>query len=366
MLKRITVRGFKSIRALEDFELRNLNVLIGANGAGKSNFIGLFHMLAALAGQRLQRFVAEQDGPDALLFGGRKRTRSLHAEFVFGSDGYEFSLAPAGNRLLFADEATTCRQDGVRTRRTLGNGHGEAHLPDVADNAFAGYVRSTMRSWRVHHFHDTGATAPLRHAQAVRDNLVLKTDAGNLGPFLRRLHEQEPDRHRQIVETVRLAAPFFGGFVHRRNPGEREEIEWFPADDPDTVLGPRQISDGTLRFICLATLLLQPAHLRPDRILIAEPELGLHPFAICLLAEMLRQASDERQVLVSTQSVELINELEPEDVVVVDRKEGESVFRRLERGPLRDWPGHEGRRVVYSNRSCFRTSRSSARRSRTG
>ena len=103
------------------------------------------------------------------------------------------------------------------------------------------------------------------------------------------------------------------------------------------MLGPRQISDGTLRFICLATLLLQPAHLRPDRILIDEPELGLHPFAICLLAEMLRQASDERQVLVSTQSVELVNALEPEDVVVVDRKEGESVFRRLEREPLRDW-----------------------------
>ena len=115
------------------------------------------------------------------------------------------------------------------------------------------------------------------------------------------------------------------------------EIEWFHADDLDTVLGPRQLSDGTLRFICHATLLLQPVELQPELILVDEPELGLHPFALTLLAEMLQHASDSRQIIVSTQSADLVSELDPEDVVVVDRKEGASTFSRLNRDDLKEW-----------------------------
>ena len=149
--------------------------------------------------------------------------------------------------------------------------------------------------------------------------------------------ERYPDRHRQIVETVRLAAPFFGGFVYRKEIGDSIELEWFHADDPDTVLGPRQLSDGTLRFICLTTLLLQPVELQPELILVDEPELGLHPSALALLAEMLQHAGDSRQVVASTQSADLVSEFEPEDVVVVDRREGASTFTRLDRDDLREW-----------------------------
>ena len=115
------------------------------------------------------------------------------------------------------------------------------------------------------------------------------------------------------------------------------EIEWFHTDDPDTVLGPRQLSDGTLRFICLSTLLLQPVELQPGLILVDEPELGLHPFAVTLLAEMLQRASDSRQIIVSTQSADLVSELDPEDVLVVDRKEGASTFTRLNPDDLEEW-----------------------------
>ena len=329
----LTVRGFKSIRALEDFELRNLNVLIGANGAGKSNFIDLFRMLAAVAEKRLQLFVSRQDGPDALLFGGRKRTQRLEAEFVFGRNGYGFSLEPVGERLIFAREETRF----LRHAHPLGSGHEEARLPAADDDAFAPYVRPALAGWRVYHFQGSGPEAPVRNAQAVRDNLLLKPDAGNLAPFLRLLRERHADRYRQIVEAVRLAAPFFGDFVYRKNPGERMELEWFEADDADTVRGPRQLSDGTLRFICLAALLLQPTHLQPEAILIDEPELGLHPHALALLAGMLRCAAETRQIIVATQSADLVNELDPEDVVVVNRRNGESVFERPDADRLHDW-----------------------------
>ena len=203
--------------------------------------------------------------------------------------------------------------------------------------AFAPFVRRTIGGWRVYHFHDTSATAAVRQAHGLRDNLLLRPDGGNLGAFLRRLCERYPDHYRQIVEVVRLAAPFFGDFVYRRDVGENMELEWFQGDDPDTVLGPRQLSDGTLRFICLSTLLLQPVELQPELILIDEPELGLHPYALTLLAEMLQHASDSRQVIASTQSADLVSELDPEDVVVVDRKEGASILTRLDGDALKEW-----------------------------
>ena len=222
----------------------------------------------------------------------------------------------------------------------MGSGHAESSLQaadETGSDTFAPYVRKAIAGWRVYHFHDTSATAPVRQAHGVRDNLLLKPDAANLGAFLRLLRERHPERYRQIVEVVRLAAPFFGDFVYRRETGETVELEWFEADEPDTVLGPRQLSDGTLRFMCLSTLLLQPVELQPELILIDEPELGLHPYALTLLAEMLQHASDSRQIIASTQSADLVSEVDPEDILVVDRKEGASIFTRLDRDDLQEW-----------------------------
>lgn len=341
-LSKLTVRGFKSICALEDFELGQLNVLIGANGAGKSNFISLFKMLAEMMEGRLQLYVQDQDGPDRLLFSGRKLTKKLEAEFYFDFNGYLISLQPAGEKLVFSREDTYFTGQLVKNvTHSLGTGHTEALLPTDTDkvkqDTFAPYVLPAIQSWRIFHFHDTSSSAAVRQAQPVRENLRLKPDASNLAPFLRMLREQHEPYYNRIVETVRLAVPFFGDFVYRRNPGERIEVEWFERNDPDTVYGPRQLSDGTLRFICLATLLLQPTSLQPDTILIDEPELGLHPYALNLLGGLLKQASEQRQLIVSTQSVDLLNEMTPEDVVVVNRVEGASEFRRLEADELQDW-----------------------------
>ena len=340
-LDSLDIRGFKSLRALDGFEPRALNVLIGANGAGKTNFIDLFRMLARMAEGRLQVFVAEQDGPDSLLFGGRKRTERIEAEFTFGATTYGFSLVPAGTRFVFGNEtALAFGPEPGSHSHSLGSGHAESFLKDIDEggaDALSFYVRETIASWRVYHFHDTSATAPVRQAHGLRDNLLLKPDAGNLAAFLRRLRERYPDQYRQIVEVVRLAAPFFGDFVYRRDAGESMELEWYEADDPDTVRSPRQLSDGTLRFVCLSTLLLQPTELQPELILIDEPELGMHPYALTLMAEMLQHAGASRQVIASTQSADLVSEVNPEDVVVVDREEGASTFTRLDGEDLKEW-----------------------------
>ena len=350
-LEHLRVRGFKSIRSLTEFDLRKMNVLIGANGAGKSNLLDVLRLVSRLANGKFQIFIKQEGGSDALLFGGRKRTPSLEVDLLFekGQCCYGFSAEAAGDGMVFGreyvrpgvpqwvDVAAPGTFPTVEGGTTWSGGHLEARLANLRVGRFAAYALPVIKDWRVYHFNDTSDKAGVRCPQAVRDNLRLKADGSNLGPFLRFLHERHPRRHRDIVETVRIAAPFFGDFVYRAEIDERMELEWYHRDDHETPRGPLQISDGTLRFICLATSLLQPPELAPDPIIIDEPELGLHPHALTLLAEMLQGASAARQVIVSTQSADLVSEFEPEDVVVVNRRDGESVFERLDSDVLQDW-----------------------------
>ena len=351
-LKHLTVRGFKSIRALEDLELGSLNVLIGANGAGKSNLLSLFKMLSHLSQKRLQLFIKSEGGPDALLFGGRRQTLILETEMSFenGRHKYRFSLEPTADAMAFADEeifsGVPAQADnfspGYSPTASGGTewsgGHTESCVADIDHGEFATYVLPDMKHWRVFHFQDVSRMAQVRLLSDVRNNLRLKSDAGNLAPVLRHLRERHPDNYRRIAEVIRLAAPIFGDFIYRKNPGERMGLEWLESDgDFDRPFGPLQLSDGTLRFICLATLLNEPANLQPDLILIDEPELGLHPYAITLLAEMLKQTADSRQIIVSTQSADLVSQFAPEDIIVVNRRDGESIFERLDPNRLSDW-----------------------------
>lgn len=337
-LDKLTVRGYKSIKELEDFKFRNLNILIGANGAGKSNLLSLFRLLGALADGGLQSYIQKQGGPDALLFGGRKRTSEIEAEFYFGRNGYRITLEPTvDNRLIFQREETYFSRQFTQIM-PLGVAHQEAYL--IQDRKpVSTYVLPALKNWRLYHFHDTSTTAAVKGLHLSNDNLRLKPDAANLAAFLARLYTEFPSEYKRIVETTRLAAPFFGDFVIRDPLPRDVELEWTQQGAPDTPYRAHVLSDGTLRFICLTALLLQPWHLQPDTILIDEPELGLHPYAINLLAEMLKQVTNTgfRQVIVSTQSVELLNSFAPEDVVVVGREEGASTFRRLNEDALKDW-----------------------------
>ena len=209
-----------------------------------------------------------------------------------------------------------------------------------AHNKIDQYVIPILKkqNWRVYHFHDTGRSAKVKQEHNISNNEVLMFDAANLAAFLYRLKGNYKKNYDEIVQTIQLIAPYFSDFVLAPKEGNEEQVvlKWQQKGCED-IFNASQLSDGTLRFICLATLLLQPHELQPATIIVDEPELGLHPYAITIFAEMVKQLSDERQIIVSTQSVELLNEFDVECVIVVDRGENGSKFKRLNEEELEVW-----------------------------
>jgi len=361
-IKRITIEGFKSIRKLEDFELRPLNVLIGANGAGKSNFVEFLRWLREAVQQRLWETVRTTGGADAYLHFGPKLTRQIAGKVQFtGGYGYEFTLLPTlsgqlvfgDERLVFADETVDLTEwatlSGPPQRSvSLGKENLEAKLKDrwKDDFGWKGSARQEVPAWvfdrlsslMVYHFHDTSTTAGVRRQVDIHQNEFLYGDGGNLPAFLYRVMFENPASYERIRDVTRLAAPFFADFLLRPNPlvPGMIQLEW-TQKNTDYLFSASHLSDGTLRFICLATALLQPSP--PGTMVFDEPELGLHPYALTLLANLLEVATRRasQQVIVSTQSAQLVNEFEPEDIIVVERTQGESVFRRLESARLSGW-----------------------------
>jgi predicted ATPase len=345
-ISKLTIAGYKSIRELREFELRDLNVLIGANGSGKSNFISFFRMLAEMYGQRFRLYVGKQGGADFILRYGRKTTSQTTGEIEFSDDfgRYFFTLdASKENGLLFAQEGVEF--PGSPRMPLVNSTLYESALPELrklvqeTDPEFENVARKIppIDRIRVYQFHDTSELATIKQIHPTNDNLRLKNDAANLAPFLRMLREQHEGYYRTIVESIRLVAPFFDDFVYREGNPRTVELEWTEKGSPDSTFNAHVLSDGTLRFICLATLLQQPVELMPPIILLDEPELGLHPFAINVLADLLKLAAEQTQLIVATQSVQLLSCLEPEDVIVVDRKDNASTFRRLDEAELSNW-----------------------------
>ncbi|MCQ2462726.1 MAG: AAA family ATPase [Clostridia bacterium] len=336
-LSRMTISGFKSIKSC-DISFGKINVLIGSNGAGKSNYISAFSLLQNILSKNLQVFVA-QSGINALLYNGRKVTEEIAFEVYFGLNSYGFNLIPTDdNRLIFRKEYFGYSPWGNESN--VARGHSESMWNTGAHNQIDQYVIPILekQNWRVYHFHDTGRSAKVKQEHNISNNKVLMYDAANLAAFLYRLKENFKNNYDEIVSTIQLIAPYFSDFVLEPQEGNEEQIvlKWQQKGCED-IFNASQLSDGTLRFICLATLLLQPHELQPATIIVDEPELGLHPYAITIFAEMVKQLSDEKQIIISTQSVELLNEFEVDDVIVVDRGENGSEFKRLDAEELEIW-----------------------------
>ncbi len=345
-LNRIELSGFKSFEKVE-LELTDLNVVIGPNGCGKSNLIGAFKFLERIVSERLQLTVAEQGGAARFLHHGPKHTNSIGLRFEFGKNRYEVDAVPAvGDTLIIRDEAATYFGFGrmEKWRVALAQAAKESRLRHEAQDPahrIAAHVLRAVSGWAVAHFHDTSDTAPAKQACEVDDNRTLRADGGNLAAVLHSMRTQSPVAYAAVVSHVRQIAPFFDDFVLEPSTANRTKIklEWRHRGS-DAYFDGYSLSDGTLRFICLATLLLQPNV--PSVILIDEPELGLHPAALVLLAELLRAAALRVQVLAATQSVTLLNRLDPEHVIVAEHDGRKTSLSRLtarfaERGELDDW-----------------------------
>jgi predicted ATPase len=308
MIQSITIEGFKSIRSIKDLPLRPINLLIGANGSGKSNFLEAFIFLGVAHAGQLDSYVAYYGGADKLLYFGSKRTQRLSV-----------SLKSPNGGDTFATYAPTVKDTLVGT---------------VSAVWLAGGT-STLNRYR---FNDTGENSPLRLTNDLHNNRELSRLGGNLAAFLYLLSQRYRDSYEQIRNTVRLAAPFFEDFQLeplKLNP-DKIRLEWRHVGTDD-YFDVSSFSDGTLRFIASATVFLQPLESRPSVILIDEPELGLHPYAIALLASLIKQASKDTQVIVATQSSLLLDYFDPEDILVADRVEGATTIQRLQPEPLAEW-----------------------------
>ena len=345
-LHRMSLSGYKSIRQMEDLEFTPLNVLIGANGAGKSNLISFFKMLNFSMTNSLKEYVARAGYANSILYRGAQVTKQITATLSFrrsqGHNVYELVLTHSDNNLIFTEEAVTWHKDGYPTpkRTPLGVGVDRTLLNDAArrKDDTVKEVRGLLTSARVYQFHDTSPTSPLRSKWRLDDNRYLFDHGGNLAPVLYYLRERQRATYDLIVSMIRLAAPFFEDFAlepDRLNPSVID-LRWRERES-SYELGPHQISDGTLRFIALVTLLCQPTKELPQMMIIDEPELGLHPAAIGILGELIKAASASVQVFVSTQSVTLVNQMGIEDVMVAEREGGQSVFRRLNATELEPW-----------------------------
>lgn len=346
-LTSITIRGFKSVRELIGFRPEALTVLVGPNGAGKSNLISFFRFLSwalSTPGQ-LQEYLGRVGGASVLLHEGPERTRDIECSLEFVTDAgvaeYGFRLAyAAGDTLIYTDENYRFSRNGSPSAARwteLGAGHREAELVRRAEagDRTAKSIRWLVRKMVVHQFHNTSDTARVRQKWDITDSRWLKEDAGNLAAVLFRLESEQPEYYARIVETIRLVMPFFADFVLEPQY-DRILLRWRERGT-DYVFSAGQAADGMLRLLALITLLQQPEQDLPEVLILDEPELGLHPYAIEVVAGLIRAASKQVQVIVATQSVSLIDRFSPEDLVIVDRRDRQSCYRRLEPDELSAW-----------------------------
>ena len=357
-LRSLTIEGLTSIRSAT-VELGDVNVLIGPNGAGKSNFVSALAMLGRIADGELGLFVGLNGGAFDLMHQGPATSTNIGLGVTivdvpepnaFGTTwlAYRATLMEAsGDRLIFAGEEVKRPGSSLGTwhRLSVKGGHGESVLSDAlhfeasdsegpfSDGEILETISEVLRGCRVFHFHDTGLNAPMKRIGYVADNITLHPDAGNLAAVLLRLKRSEHGVYQQIVRNIKTIAPFFRDFVLIEQD-ERVQLRW-SQEGSDRVFPASAMSDGTLRNICRVTLLHLPE--LPGIVVLDEPELGLHPHAIVHLAEMLYASRQRTQVIVATQSVTLIDQFDPADLIIVERQDGSSTFNRVHPGELQTW-----------------------------
>jgi predicted ATPase len=342
----ITVRGFKSIASIEKLPLKSVNILIGSNGSGKSNFIGVFAFLHAIREGRLRDYVVEAGGAEKVLHFGSKTTKQIDMHLSFQEEVHQYSLTlsptqddglyPSAELAIFWNKGVNEHPSGTRPMsREQGR---EAGISDPQLKGTAGWVRQCLGGWRLYHVHDTSQSSPMRKTAKVDDNSYLRPDGSNLASFLYYLQEKHPTSYGLIRRTIQRVTPFFDDFNLKPSRLKPDDIklEWTHKNS-DQYFDASSLSDGTLRFIALATLFLQPKDYLPSVILVDEPELGLHPYAIEMLASLIRHASESTQVIASTQSSLLLDHFDPEDVLVANRVSGGTQITRLEHPQLKDW-----------------------------
>lgn len=323
--------------------LGDINVLIGGNGSGKSNFIEAFRMLREISEGRLKQYVLSSGDADRIVHFGVKETKRVKFKAYFNDsvDQYEIVLTPTDIGGLVPSEEYTYywnKNYPQPYQKTLHSNGAEAAISNASVDNVSAYVKNALSSWRIYHFHDTSKSSSLKAISDIDDNRFFRSDGSNLAAFLYLLKEKHVDEYQMIRKTVKQIAPFFDDFIlePRSLDNSKIRLEW-RHEKSESYFDVSSFSDGTLRFIALSVLLLQPDTYKPSIILVDEPELGLHPAAITLLGALIRQASVKCQVILSTQSPFLLDNFDVDEVIVANRSEEASVFQKLDKNTLSEW-----------------------------
>lgn len=331
----IEIAGYKSMKAAR-IDFKPINILIGANGSGKTNFISFFEFLNRLYEQKLTEYVALSGGEDKMLHKGSKITTSISSKIKHGLNGYSFEIKKGEAGFVFVSEGLWYDSNNFYQNPTeISNFKREAQIKSHSMPR-ADYIRKYLNSFKKYHFHDTGRNSPFTLPSHIQNDIYYLYEKGNnLAAFLFGIQQTNKIVYNRILKTIQSIAPYFSDFYLQPNSENYVRLQWNDKYS-DTIYGVNDLSDGTIRFIALTTLFLQPN--LPNTIVIDEPELGLHPTAIAKLAGMIKSvASKNCQVIIATQSTDLISHFIPEDIITVDQINGESVFKRLNSETLVQW-----------------------------
>ena len=341
-IDKLKIQGFKSLQDVE-LELGKLNVLIGPNGAGKSNLVSYFQMLREMAEGRFQLWTAKRGGASRILTFGANQTPQVWSKVTIGQSSYEFTLEhTVDDRFVFVRERLSMAEGEPSLDHLTGGGHLES-ICLTSSRSYKDYPHvesfySSISGTRAYHLNDTSDTVGTKLIRNLHDNRHLRHDGENLAAILYKLKHFHSRRYEEILDIVKLALPFFGDFildpVEIRPDESTIQLMWQQKYSDDPFLA-SQLSDGSLRFISLVTALMQPDP--PSTIIIDEPELGLHPYAMSLLGSLLESASERMQVIVATQSPQLLDEFSIDDLIVVELEDGVSVFKRLKESDFEVW-----------------------------
>ena len=360
-IESLHIQGFRSLADVRLTEMPNATVLIGANGSGKSNFLRFLDMLHFMLRYRqLGRYVEREGGADDQLYGGSDVTSLIKAEIGLRSgpewSRYQFSLAYAHtDRFFFDNEGFEFGVEGLGQEKVLptggwasfGNSDREAGIVSMArsdgasdPNAIAlrNAIRTFLDSFRhpaLYQFHDTSGRSNFKKRWDVDDNNRLLPDGGNLAAVLYRLEREDGKRYDAICRLIKRLLPGFDHFAIEESDG-KVSLRWQPRW-ADKTMGAHLTSDGSLRLFALITLLNLPPEMLPDIILLDEPELGLHPAAVDLLGGMIRSLSAQKQIIVATQSPQLVDEFNLEEIFVFDIEDGRTQCRKLNPREYEHW-----------------------------
>lgn len=347
-IKSVTIEGFRSLNNIQNLELPQLTVLIGANGAGKSTLIRFFEMLSwMLKAKNLQEFVLRHGGGDDQFFMGARKTPRIHAELCLetasGYNDYRFDLShiSAGDTVMVMNEAYRYSAHSIpaKAKWTEIDAVGkESSLLDQKHKKTAQTAQTIvnlLRQCSTYQFHDTSINAAIHNRWDVTESFRLRSDGGNLAAVLLDLRNTDSKRYELIVKQIGRVLPAFKDFVLEEEAG-KVLLRWVGRQS-DKVFGSHLTSDGSLRLFCLLTLLNLPPERLPDVMFFDEPELGLHPHAITLVAEMFKRLSRKRQIFIATQSPYLVDCFELENIIVASANNGETVLRNLPPEQYQEW-----------------------------